>query len=59
MTLSKLGVIPIELILSLFNRLPSVIENELQLDVLLIFDFKDKDDIVTLGNSATYNMCRT
>lgn len=33
-------------------------ENELQLDVLLIFDFKDKDDIVTLGNSATYNMCR-
>lgn len=35
-----------------------ICDNELQLDVLLIFDFKDKDDIVTLGNSSTYNMCR-
>lgn len=32
--------------------------NELNLDILLIFDFKDKDDIVTLGHSATFNMCR-
>ncbi|GAA0101694.1 hypothetical protein UT300012_24090 [Paraclostridium bifermentans] len=35
-----------------------IFSNELNLDILLIFDFKDKDDIVTLGQSATYNMCR-